>query len=371
MRPSPQRAISDVGSGTGTMLCALTSQIIRDVKQDAEDLNIDEEDAWKYQEEIESDSAESGGADTLQDQIAPDDALRAHKKLRNGYRRLIRKMTQRCESLRDGENSIGVEEFWRLGAVNLLLLNGCERTLNNTKYKDSVLVPEDILSDYLPAIAIMFGRVRLLASVTGSSGPLALKAKLAPDQHVRRLGVTTAVILSALLEARHRWLQQPEYVRGKDVPHGQADVVEIVAARSLSTLIRLGLQPTSETFAEFAKETMQQSCWLSGIGIPVLQKWFHELSRRAKLIIKAEDEYDSKHTSTPSNAVKEGAWVCAPSTGVTEVMKVIGKNVELAMIGENTKEKKRLLVTVQMVVPTGMVRSLQCKSQIGGLFSAH
>ena len=241
--------------------------------------------------------------------------------------------------------------------ATLLLMNGCERELSCSESFGSVLIPEDILSEYLPAMAVMFGRVRVLASTNNSSGPLAMKTHIdATDHHILQSAATTSVILSALVVARRQWIEKPEFIRGKDDPHGWPHFAEIVAARSFAALLRLGLLPTCEDFVEVIQETIRTSGWLSALGIPVLRESFRELSRRANVIIETEDKFDAKHPPTPISAVKEGVWVCAPSTGVTEVLKVSGKNVELARIGESKKEKDRLMVMAKFVTPTGLTR---------------
>jgi hypothetical protein len=76
------------------------------------------------------------------------------------------------------------------------------------------------------------------------------------------------------------------------------------------------------------------------------------------LIVKVEDFYGGKGAPTPTKPVKEGAWVCAPSTGVTEVLKVSGKNLELARIGGCKKEKGVVKVAAKFTAPTGLSRSL-------------
>lgn len=339
------------------ILGALTSQMLRGVQQDSDDEDSNGKDLWKYQEETESGSAESGGTDSVQVVADPDDTLRAHRKLRNGYRRLMRQLTQRYEKLRDNNGQVSAHEFWRLGAVTLLLMNGCGRELRCPESFGSVLIPEDILSEYLPAMAVMFGRVRVLASSNDSSGPLVMKTQIdATDHHILQSAATTSVILSALVEARRQWTQRPEYIRGKDDPHGWPHFTEIVAARSFAALLRLGLLPACKEFVEVAQETIRTSGWLSALGIPVLRESFRELFRRANVIIETEDKFDAQHPPTPISAVKEGAWVCAPSTGVTEVLKVSGKNVELARIGESKKEKERLVVMAKFVIPTRLTR---------------
>ena len=341
------------------MLGALTSQMLRGVEKDTDDVDADDKDLWKYQEEAESGSAESGGTVTFQVPVDPDHALRAHRGLRNCYRRLMRQLTERFETIRDNDGSVEADEFWRLGAVNLLLMNGCGRKLSNWESGGAVLVPEDVLSDYLPAIGVALGRVCVLAHSSSSSSPLAMKAKCDfTDQHIRRSGATTSAILSGLVVARRRWLRQPSFIRGKDDPNGCPHFTEIIAARGLATLIRLGLLPTPEEFAGVMEETMPVSDWLTEFGTQVLQQSFRELSQRANVIVKAEDTYDAKHPPTPIGTIKEGAWVCAPSTGVTEVLKVSGKNVELARIGGNKKKEGAVKVMAQFVVPIGLSRSL-------------
>lgn len=339
------------------ILGALTAQMQRGLEEDSDETEADEEDLRRYQEEAESGSAESGGTVTFDLVMDPDDALRGHRKLRNGYRRVMRQLCHRYENLRDNESQITGDELWRLGAVNLLLMNGCERELNAALAVGAVLVPEDILADYLPAIEIILGRVRVLAN--NETGPLAMKAELdSTDQHIRRSAATTSLLLAALVEARRRWLKKPEYIRGKDTRNSPSYLSEIIAARSYTTFMRLGLLPTTEDFVAVAEDTMHRSGWLTQIGVSTLQKSFRELSRRANVIVTTEDAYDANHPPTPINAVKEGAWICAPSTGVTEILKVSGKNVELARIGGSKEDKGVVKVAGRFVVPTGLARTL-------------
>ncbi len=336
---------------------ALTAQMLRGIEEDYDDVETDDPDVWKYQEEAETDSAEGGGTVTLELPMDADDAVRAHRGLRNCYRRLMRHLAERYEAIRDKEGDVDADEFWRLAAVNVLLINGCQRRLKEWESLGPVLTPEDVLSDYLPAIAVMLGRIRVLAQSGG--GPLAMKAKCElSDQHIRRAGATTAVILSGLVTVRQRWLQQPVFVRGKDDPNGCPHFIEIIAARSLATLRRLGLLPTSDEFAAVLEEMAPVSEWCSELGTHTLQQSFCELVQRAALIVKTEDTFDAKHPPTAISTVKEGAWVCAPSTGVTEVLRVRGSNVELLRSGGNKKKEGDVKVLAQFVVPTGLSRSL-------------
>lgn len=338
------------------ILGALTAQMQRGLEEDSDD-EADEKELRRYQEEAESGSAESGGAVTFDLVMDPDDALRAHRRLRNCYRRLMRELCHRYENLRDNKSQVTGDELWRLGAVNLLLMNGCERELDSAPSVGAVLLPEDILADYLPAIEVILGRVRVLAN--SETGPLALKAGPdVTDQHIRRSAATTSLLLAALIEARRRWLKKPEYVRGPDTRNSPSYLCEIIAARSYTTLMRLGLLPTTEDFVAVAEDTMHRSGWMTQLGMATLQKSFGELSRRANVIAKAEDSHDPKRPPTSINALKEGAWVCAPSTGVTEILKVSGSNVELARIGGNKKDKGVVKVAGRFVVPTGLSRTL-------------
>jgi hypothetical protein len=269
----------------------------------------------------------------------------------------MRHLAERYEAIRDKEGDVDADEFWRLAAVNVLLINGCQRRLKEWESLGPVLAPEDVLSDYLPAIAVMLGRIRVLAQSGG--GPLAMKAKCElSDQHIRRAGATTAVILSGLVTVRQRWLQQPVFVRGKDDPNGYPHFIEIIAARSLATLRRLGLLPTSDEFAAVLEEMTPVSEWCLELGTHTIQQSFCGLVQRAAVIVKTEDTFDAKHPPTAISTVKEGAWVCAPSTGVTEVLRVRGSNVELLRSGGNTKKDGVVKVSAQFVVPTGLSRSL-------------
>lgn len=338
------------------MLRALTAQMLRGIEKDGDDVDADDVDVWKYQEEAESDSAESGGTITLEVPMDADDALRAHRGLRNCYRRLMRQLAERYEAIRDKDRNVEGDEFWRLGAVNVLLINGCQRRLKNWESLGQVLAPEDVLSEYLPSVAVMLGRVRVLAH--DCSGPLAMKATCDfSDQHIRRAGATTAVILSSLAMVRRQWLQQPLFIRGKDDPNSYPHFIEIVAARSLATLLRLGLLPTLSEFTAIVEEIMSASEWCASLGTEAVQQSFRVLVQRATIIVKAEDTFDAKYPPTPVASMKEGAWVCAPSTGVTEVLKIRGSNVELLRCGGNRKKDGAVKVSAQFVVPTGLSRS--------------
>ena len=224
-----------------------------------------------------------------------------------------------------------------------------------------MLAFEDVLSDYLPAVGVMLGRVGVLAH--GGSGPLAMKAKCQfSDQHIRRMGATTSVMLAGLAITRRQWLQQPLFVRGKEDPNGCPHFLEIIAARSLATLSRLGLLPTSDELTALLEETLPVSEWLAELGTQALQQSFRQLVQQATMIVKAEATFDARHPPTPLGGIKEGVWVCAPSTGVTEVLKVSGKNVELARIGGNRKKDGVLKVTGTTRGPNRIV-SYRCRKE--------
>lgn len=339
------------------LLGALTAQMQRGLEQNGDDVEAVDRELRRYQEEADSGSAEGGGKVTFDLAMDSDDALRVSKRLRNCYRRLMKGLCSRFENLRENKSEITGDEMWRLGAVNLLLINGCDRELDSTPSVGPVLVAEDILADYLPAIEIVLGRVRVLAN--SGSGPLVMQAAFDPtDQHLRRSAGTTSLLLAALIEARRQWLTKPEFIRGKDSRTSPSYLAEIVAARSYSTLIQLGLLPTTEEFAAVLEETMPRSNWMTLLGTTTLQKSYQELTRRARIIEKAEDSFDASHPPTPVNTLKEGMWVCSPSTGVTEISKVSGHNVELARIGGSNEDKGVVKVAGRIVVPTGLCRKL-------------
>ena len=103
---------------------------LRGIETENDNVDVDDIDVWKYQEEVESDSAEGGGTVTLDIPMDADDARRAHRSLRNCYRRVMRSLDERYDTIRDKEGSIDADEFWRLGAVNFLLVNRWHRLKN-------------------------------------------------------------------------------------------------------------------------------------------------------------------------------------------------------------------------------------------------
>jgi hypothetical protein len=340
------------------ILSALSSQMLRGVEESSDDEDLDGSDLAKYQEEAESGSAEAGVVVEGHGFLDADEAFEAHRRIRNAYHRLMQRLAKRCEWLRDNGSTVSADDFWRLSAVNLLALNGCGRTLSQAESFGTVLEPYNVLGDLLPSMAVLLGRVRVLRSDNANSGPLGFRASLdISDHRTRQFGAITALILSALVDRRRHWNKQPVFFRGEDDPNGWPYFTDIVATRSIATLSRLGLLPTAEEYSAVLGNSLKTSSWLSGIGVACLEKTFAELSRRAKVIRDVEDKFNPNRLPASTVQLKPGAWVCAPSSGVTEVAEITGQFVQLAFIGEPEDDTWFRKIKANCVQPTGLSRS--------------
>jgi hypothetical protein len=310
------------------IVATLRKQVFRGVTTEDGEEAAGDLDTWRYREEVDRAAAESGASEAESDLRDPETLEREHARIRRAYVRLMRALSRRYEWLRDQRKAIRPEEFWRLDAVNLLLLDGCGRVFGQAADCVPVVTPEDIMHNYLPAVAVFLGRIRVLRNQKEASGPLVEWAQAdCADARIVNTARSTCGLLTAL--AAHR-RQQMRHTLDEDALGEWPDYTEIVVVRCLAALLRQGLLPTHYEFSEAASK----SSWLVSIGCSRLGETFDDLCRCARTAVRYEDQFAVERASYSSRDIRTGDWVCTAISGVTEVVEVSGRNVTIAMIGQ-------------------------------------
>lgn len=318
-----QNALEDIVS-------TLRAQILRGVtNEDDEEGEVGDPDAWRYREEAEREAAESGASETQHDLPDSEALEKEHLRVRRGYVQLVRGLTRRYEWLRDYKEAVETEEFWRLDAVNLLLLDGCGRYIERAQDLGAVLLPEDVIKQYLPAAAVFLGRVRELRDSSDGNGPLLDRAKIEQsDAGIRNALRTSCALLTGVVAHWRQLLMQPTF--DDDALNEWPHYTEIVAARCLAAIHRYQLLPTEKELSEEAS----RSTWLASIERDTLVNTYEDLCRLARSIVRCEDQFAAEQLPHSAQELTPGDWVCSAFTGVTEVVSVSDSNIEIAMIGE-------------------------------------
>ena len=301
-------------------------------KEDSEETSADL-DAWRYREEAEREAAETGDSEVETDLPSAEVLEKEHRKVHRTYIRLVQGLRQRCECLRDHPTTIGPEEFWRLDAVNLLLLHGCERSIEDAKDCGPVVIPQDIMSDYLTAVAIFLGRVRATSGISVGNGPLLQWATVdQSDAKVVQTALTTCAVLIGLAAVCRQTDQEktkglPDYIRHND----------ILVVRCFAALLRLNLLPLRDMFIE----EVRHSAWLGNLGCDALERLFANASSFARSVLRYEDQFQIEQACKPLINVNPGDWVCTADSGVTECVRKSPTDIDIAMIGQPESGKER------------------------------
>jgi len=319
-----------------SIVSTLRSQIVGGITKELdEEADVGDPDAWRYREEAEREAAESGVSEAQHDLVDSEESEKEYARVRLGYVRLIRGLNRRYEWLRDNKKDMETHEFWRLDAVNLLLLDGCGRRIEQAHDCGTVLSPEDLIDNFLPALAVFLGRVRELGECSDGDGPLLDRAKIEPsDDGIRNALRTSCALLTGVVA---HWRQQGvERTFDDDAIEEWLHYTEIAAARCLATIHRKRLLPTEKELVE----DVSRSTWLASIKRDTLLNSFEDLCRLARCIVRCEDEFNSEPLPYSPPELSPGDWVCSSVSGVTEVVGVSGSRVTIAMIGESDTEDK-------------------------------
>jgi hypothetical protein len=316
------------------VVATLRMQIVREVMfAEVDDGGSEDHDSWRYREESERDAAESGTSESAKNEL-PDLEVAGVEwsRIHRAYGRLISGLNRRFIWLRGQERPIETEEFWRLDAVNLLLIDGCGRHFEPAFDLGPVLSPDEILHEYLPAISVFLGRIRTLPSSIATMGPLFARSVAdISDSGVRHAIVTTCALLSGLVS---HWRQAMKTTFEDESRGSWPLYTEIVAVRCLAALQRQGMLPTTEDVRSIAS----RSTWLTKIGPVALTEVFNDLCKLARSVTRSEAQVASARPVHSSQGFKAGDWVLVRDIGVTEVVDVLDSQVTIAMLGEPDNE---------------------------------
>jgi hypothetical protein len=336
--------------GARLLACAQTSDDTDDVAADA--------DSWRYWEEAEKDSAETGESVIPDQAEAPDVKLRLHRQLGLGYLRLMEALARRVELLRDEKRVAGRDELLRFHIVATLVLQATGREVEDAGPCRPLVQPQDLGDKMLPSVAILLGRSpNARPAPDGSDGPVLLRAKgTLTDPDGKEAACVIAVLLSALVT--HQRQRAQGRIRCAEDKGGAGSCPELVAARSFTTLEKLGLLPTPDTFEGSVQLFGLRSPWVSSLGESGIVAVFHDLVGRSRRIIELENGFMQESPPPPPYSLDPGVWVYTLSSGVTEVVGLECEKVVVAIIGgPGTDALSLMTVSWPYVRLTGMRRS--------------
>jgi hypothetical protein len=317
------------------VVATLRAQIMRAVtKDDDKEDEAGNRDSWRYREESEREAAESGASETPHHLSDLEALEQEHSRVHRAYVRLMSGLNRRYESLRSHGKEISTDEFWRLDAVNLLLLDGCGRLLEEAHDLGPVLAPEDVMHEYLPAVAVFLGRIRVIGSSSDGIGPLLDWAQMdQSDAGIMNTLRSTCALLTGLVA---HWRQEMQPTFDDESLAEWSHYTEIVVARCLAAILRRTPLPTQEEIFAVA----DRSTWLASIGCNPLGEVFKDLCRLARSIVRCEDHFTVERIPHSPQDLSPGDWVCAASCGVTEVVRVSGSQIQIAMIGQSDTDEE-------------------------------
>jgi hypothetical protein len=309
------------------VVATLRAQIRDGITKEDEDDHFAEHEAWRYQEEVERESAELGVSEPEQGQQDSESLDRKHVRVGRIYVRLIRDLARRYEWLHNNRDLMGREEFWRLDAVNLLLLDGCGRHLDAAHHLGPVLSPEDVAREYFPVLVPVLEGVRSLQRTKEKVGGLLDWTQDGPVDLGIASGLQTTCALLTGVVAHQRC--KTESVADEEAFDEWSHYAELFAARCLAAMLRKGLLPGQEDIAE----SIGRSAWLTSIGGDKLNEVFDDLCRLGRSIVRCEDRFSVEKPPRALQEFSPGDWVFEAVCGVTEVASAAGSKVEIATFG--------------------------------------
>lgn len=321
--------------------------------QEEELENAEDTDSWKYREEMEKDTADTG---EKTQEVTDEENIRLHGLVRRGYIRLMKALAQRYERMRDQQILATADEALRLFLVSTLCVEATGRIMKEVSACGPILCPEDLAEYLLPAVSILFGRVK---NVQKPSGPLLAAASLDPkNEHLREAAIATCILLSGLVGFRKSLGRVRFADQNEEVVQWNSYCTEIIAARSFGLLEQKDLLPTTDQLRAVVAHFEARSPWLSALRADRILNSFDELCNKSRAIMRIEAKPPKVGPGIMVPPFHEGDWVYSPISGVTEVLGIEGKNAILAMVGghydDGSLEKK---VASAFVWPVGISRS--------------
>ena len=325
------------------LVATLRSQILARVGSLNDDVD-DSKDGWIYREEADRDSAEDG-ATIPQPELVDHEILEiAHGRVRRAYASLMRGLTKRLMWLSMQSDPVGLDEFWRLDAVNLLILNGCERV---AEFSDlgPPLSANLVVEEFLPALTVFFGKSRSLSDEKGKARPLIDRAELADGNSDYGFAIRSSCLVMTGIVAHAQKLSQLDQ-KHEDMDSFRARLIELAVVRGFAAMLANDVTPDFEDISPL----IERSSWLSSIGESEMSETFDSLMRLARSVARCEAQFETTRKGATHLACEE--WVCSADVGVSQVIEVRESEAELAVFGDQSQTSRS--VEVKDVIRTNI-----------------
>jgi len=330
-------------------------------------------DSWRYQEEAERDTAEKGDVappEVFEKDAAhalntppsnrtagPDSQVVLHRRLRQGYQLLMKKLAQRATHIRNEKQVASRDELLQFHLVATLVLQATEREVNGASQCGPVLHAKDLEHALLPSIAILLGRsCKAPLGSDKSTGPTLLRGCDSLSDPESRDAACMAAILLAALVAQRKQQATPNIHFARDRSN-LSDFLELVAARSYMALQTIGALPAPEVLEKSIQSLGPAFPWLFSLRESVVAA-LNDLTERSRKMREEESSVPSEDSRTPASSPAPGDWVCTKQWGVTEVVELDGRTVHVAIVDESdSNQLVRAMIGRTKVRVTGMRRS--------------
>ena len=342
-----------IGSGAGSQssllveLVQLAPRLLAGIQSSDDTEGQADSDSWRYQEEAERDTAETGdvsppeviekdatGARNTPPPIravGPDSQVGLHRRLRQGYQVLMKTLTKRAEHIRNEKQVASRNELLQFHLVATLVLQATDREVNGASQCGPVLQAKDLEQEMLPSIASLLGRsCKAPLGSDKSAGPTLLRGSdTLSDPESRDAACMVAILLAALVAQRKQ--QATAKVHFAEARSKLSDCLELVAARSFMALQTLGALPAPEVLERSIQSLGPAFPWLFSLRESVMAA-FNDLADRSRRMREEESSVppEGPRLSAPDPA--PGDWVCTKHWGVTEVLELVGQTVNVAIV---------------------------------------
>jgi hypothetical protein len=328
--------------------------------------------SWRYQEEEERDTAERGDAlppdvfeknadgakkTLLQNRASGHSQVGFHRRLRQGYLALMKKLAQRAEHVQNIDQVDSRDELLQFHLVATFVLQATGREVNGAKQCGPVLDAKDLEDELLPSIALLLGKsCKAPLGSDKSTGPTLLRRNdFLSDPESRDAACMVAILLAALVA--HRKLQTSANLYFASGGSSLSDFFELVAARSFMAIRALGAFPEAELLENAIHSLGPAFPWLFSLRESVLAA-FDDLADRSRKMRELESMSPPEGPRPPVPNPAPGDWVCTKHWGVTEVIDLDGQSVNLAIVDSSDQNRLvRASISQANVWMTGMRRS--------------
>jgi hypothetical protein len=284
-----------------------------------------------YREEEEQDTAGSGDVAAPDEAMQPEVRARLYQRLHRHYFQLTKNLTLYVQGIIAQKQVAVRDELMRLHIIIGLLLHATNHEVDGAEQCGPLMRPRDLEHEMLPVIAMLLGRSAKTPPSFDQSldRPILLRTdgKLEDSESIDA-GCVISVFLSALVVHRKQSADKTRFlVQDHET---QADYVELLAARSFMVLRMLGALPASEAVEQSIESMRSGFPWLLLLGESVLTT-FQDLSERSQRISEMESGV-APESSQSLGTLDKGAWVLTKHWGVTEVVRIGGNTVTVAVI---------------------------------------